>query len=200
MTAKSGNIGGWTITDTKLYNRGKEGNKYVYVGISPYGDGPAFWAGGTNEDAAGATFKVGHNGILNATGAIIEGTITATGGSIAGWTLTGGVCSKSRYVGTGTDERETESYIDVSGDKGSFMEMLIGKTSTNSWEERYFRVDPNGVQVTFSATEWFDYQGVKRVITPPGKIRLGLSDIFCRSNSGGTTGDLYPLRGLFFEL
>jgi hypothetical protein len=60
-------------------------------------DGYAFWAG--DHRPAYAEFRVSKNGALWATSADITGTITASAGSIAGWTIASG----HLYSGTGAN-------------------------------------------------------------------------------------------------
>lgn len=68
ITASSGKIGGYTISDYELIGSS--------VGISSLtGHGWAFWAG--NDDNSKAPFRVGHDGHLYATNADISGTITS---------------------------------------------------------------------------------------------------------------------------
>ena len=68
ITASSGKIGGYTISDYELIGSS--------VGISSLtGHGWAFWAG--NDDSSKAPFRVGHGGHLYATNADISGTITS---------------------------------------------------------------------------------------------------------------------------
>lgn len=69
ITASSGKIGGYTISDYELVGKS--------VGISSLtGYGWAFWAG--DDDSSKAPFRVGHDGHLYATNADISGTITST--------------------------------------------------------------------------------------------------------------------------
>lgn len=79
ITATGGTIAGWklesglTNTDYRLY----QGN----VGIAPYaGKYYAFWAGNSNSNAA--PFRVGH-----------DGSMTASSGTIGGWTIGGSTLS-----------------------------------------------------------------------------------------------------------
>lgn len=79
---KGGNIAGWSISPTKLSSG--SGNKYV--GISSDGN-YAFWAGA--ENAASAPVSIDSGGKLTATGATINGVLTAKAGSKIGpWNIT----------------------------------------------------------------------------------------------------------------
>jgi len=79
MTATSGQIGGWLITGSTLYN-----DTYS-AGQAPI-DYP-FYAGQTYANRATAPFRVEDSGALYATNANINGSITSTSGTIGGWTL-----------------------------------------------------------------------------------------------------------------
>jgi hypothetical protein len=90
--AGNASIAGWTINSTYLAK--DTGTNATSAGMSPT-DYP-FFAGSTYANRATATFRVSTAGILNATGAVISGNITATSGTIAGWTL------NSTYINSGT--------------------------------------------------------------------------------------------------
>lgn len=79
---KGGNIAGWSISPTKL----SSGSGSKYVGISSDGN-YAFWAG--NETAGSAPVRINSSGVLTATGATINGVLTANAGSKIGpWNIT----------------------------------------------------------------------------------------------------------------
>jgi hypothetical protein len=79
VNASAGAIGGWTIASSHLY-AGSGSNR---VGLNP----PLypFYAG--SEAPSTAPFRVSANGFLVASNANIAGTVTASAGNIAGWTL-----------------------------------------------------------------------------------------------------------------
>jgi hypothetical protein len=79
VNASAGAIGGWTIANSHLY----AGSGSIRVGLNP----PLypFYAG--SEVPSTAPFRVSANGFLVATNATIAGTVTASAGNIAGWTL-----------------------------------------------------------------------------------------------------------------
>ena len=82
VTAKAGFIAGFAISGDSLV-----GSSVGMCGKS--GENYAFWAGSDNSSSA--PFRVGHDGVLNATGATIEGVLKAGNGStIAGFTLDDG--------------------------------------------------------------------------------------------------------------
>lgn len=99
ITAIGGAIGGFTLDSEKLYSGG--------IGICSNGSKYAFWSGESNGAyGAGNTdakFKVGHDGILQTTGAIISGTIT--GSTINGSAINGGsinISTGNYYFNMGT--------------------------------------------------------------------------------------------------
>lgn len=73
------NIGATAITDT--------GDSMGLSSLLTTADDVRFWAGGTYESRASAAFNVTRAGILSATGAIISGDITATTGTIGGFSV-----------------------------------------------------------------------------------------------------------------
>ena len=82
VTATDGAIGGWTLAQNDLHS----GSGASYVALSSDTSGTyAMWAG--NGTAASAPFRVSRAGVLTATGADISGTVTATDGSIGGFTI-----------------------------------------------------------------------------------------------------------------
>lgn len=84
ITATSGKIGGWNITSDSIYVSGT-------TGMSSNVGKWAFWAGESNNKngayESNATFKVGHNGVLESSNATIAGNITATSGKIGKYTI-----------------------------------------------------------------------------------------------------------------
>ena len=86
LTATSGTIGGWTITENKLYAGDTENGEKVAVIQKPR-DGITwvFAAGGSNHSSyVDCPFRVSKDGKLYATDATIEGTVTATSGKFGG--------------------------------------------------------------------------------------------------------------------
>ena len=91
ITAKDGLIGGWTIALDNLY---------AGSGVSRVGMAPGTWPFYAGDNSPGnAPFRVSLNGLLVATNAIINGTISAAAGSIGGWTIDTG----HLYSGAGID-------------------------------------------------------------------------------------------------
>lgn len=93
VTATSGKIGCWTIDSVRMYN---DTNSLGYTGVNAYGNGAAFWAGGTDLTGNSAPFRVDHSGVLIATNANISGTINATSGTIANFNINGDTLSGSK--------------------------------------------------------------------------------------------------------
>lgn len=88
IKATNGTIGSFTLNTNRLYS----GSGSSTAGIGVYGTDYAFWAGG--DTSSTAPFRVSHGGALTATNANITGTITtsnitATGGKIADYTISG---------------------------------------------------------------------------------------------------------------
>ena len=99
-----GTIGGWVIGSDSLYSTVSSNRSGMCSNSSKY----AFWAGETNgaigSSTTDAKFKVGHNGNLVATSANISGTITATGGSIGGWSISSTRIKSSSTIYMGNAE------------------------------------------------------------------------------------------------
>lgn len=83
IKATNGTIGSFTLNTNRLYS----GSGNTTAGIGVYGSDHAFWAG--SETSSNAPFRVGHGGGLTATNATITGSVTATSGKIADYTISG---------------------------------------------------------------------------------------------------------------
>lgn len=83
IKATNGTIGSFTLNTNRLYS----GTGTNTAGIGVYGSDHAFWAG--SETSSSAPFRVGHGGGLVATNATITGSVTATSGKIADYTING---------------------------------------------------------------------------------------------------------------
>lgn len=87
IVSGSGKIGNWNIGTDSLYVPNK-------TGISSNTGKFAFWAGESNNkngaSDTNAVFRVGHNGVLIATNATINGNVTATSGTIGGCSISNG--------------------------------------------------------------------------------------------------------------
>lgn len=101
LTSTSGAIGGWNIDSNSIYSGTKDVTEYSTTGITLSSGGSihspnfyintaggAFFKGnitGGSIDIGSGKFYVGTDGTLTATGANINGTITAQQGNIGGW-------------------------------------------------------------------------------------------------------------------
>ena len=83
IKATNGTIGSFTLNTNRLYS----GSGNTTAGIGVYGSDQAFWAG--NATSSSAPFRVDHSGNLVATSATITGSVTATSGKIADYTING---------------------------------------------------------------------------------------------------------------
>ena len=97
ITAKSGKIGKYTITDSYLIT----GNNSICTGI---GGNQAFWAG--SDSSNDAPFHVSYDGSLYASKVDISGIINTTEGNIGGWKI-GSNKIESSYTFSDTDELTT---------------------------------------------------------------------------------------------
>jgi len=84
ITATSGTIGGWALA--AAYIARDSGVDATSAGMAP--DDFPFYAGTIYANRAAAPFRVTTAGALFATGATITGSITATSGTIGGWSIT----------------------------------------------------------------------------------------------------------------
>ncbi len=89
ITATSGQIGGFTVTKTKLY--GTKDGKTVMMNVPQTGT-YVFAAGGSSHDSySDCPFRVTYEGKMYATDAIVSGKVTATSGEIGGCKISDGV-------------------------------------------------------------------------------------------------------------
>ena len=124
VKAESGDIGGWTIADNKLYSGSDDAgnNTSTYVALSSSGDSPetamyAIWAG--DESPATAPFFVKRDGTVRIkngdfSGGISAATITSTaisGGTISGSTVSGG----SINIGNGNFIVDSNGNVTLNG-------------------------------------------------------------------------------------
>lgn len=93
VTATSGTIGGWTLSSSKISGGTYAGSGQAYIQVPSSSSTWVFGAGQTSSSSyASAPFRVRADGYLVATNANISGTLstsdlTATGGTIGGWTI-----------------------------------------------------------------------------------------------------------------
>ena len=104
ITATSGALGAWTLTDHSFYataNNAATGNVERQTGMQVPGTGFVALAVGATNPASWITapFYVTHAGKLYATGVEISGTITSTSGRIGGWDIGGASLSNTTSSG-----------------------------------------------------------------------------------------------------
>lgn len=125
ITAKSGKIGKYAITDSYLIT----GNNSTCTGI---GGNQAFWAG--SDSSNNAPFRVGYDGKLYASDANISGVINSTDGSIGGWKINSeGI--KSFYSHTDTVDTgilDFSNSLSLLSDTSSIILNYDGKTYSDS--------------------------------------------------------------------
>ena len=121
ITAESGKIGKYTITDSCLIT----GNNSTCTGI---GGNQAFWAG--NDSSNDAPFHVGYDGKLYASDVNISGVINSTDGSIGGWKIE----NSSIYVRSTDGLKQTS----LNSDSQKIEFKLIKPASTESDESSSF--------------------------------------------------------------
>lgn len=125
ITAKSGKIGKYAITDSYLIT----GNNSTCTGM---GGDQAFWAG--SDSSNDAPFRVGYDGSLYASKANISGLINSTDGSIGGWKINSeGI--KSFYSHTDTVDTgilDFSNSLSLLSDTSSIILNYDGKTYSDS--------------------------------------------------------------------
>jgi len=82
ITAQTGRIGGWNITSQAIYTGTED-----HFGYTANAGDITLWSDGVNASIHGRYFYLGTDGTIRATGAIIDGQITAASGNIAGLTI-----------------------------------------------------------------------------------------------------------------
>ena len=105
VTSVSGSIGGWTLANNRL----SSGSGSSYVGLDSGDTTYAIWAG--NSTASSAPFRVSRAGAM-----------TATSGSVGGWTLAANLLSSgsgSSYVGLSSNSSDTYAIWTGSASAGS---------------------------------------------------------------------------------
>jgi hypothetical protein len=195
LSAKLGDIGGWTISSTSIYKNGIELNTAVgtglsaitvnssgssyYVGITPP-TGPTantdtvIWAGAQNyANRSLAAFRVTAEGKLYATGAVISGTVTANALSIDSnnyWDSSG------LKLGDGTDVLQyvaSTGILSLSGD-------LIANGTITGGTIRTSATANTGIKLSSSGL--IAYNGTTAVTT------ISTSDGSITSTNGTFTG------------
>lgn len=126
IQASSGSLGGWTIDNNYLASG--TGSSKVWLSGNSSATAYAIIAGADTPTDAPFTLK--RDGTLKATNATITGSVTASSGSIGGWTIG----QNSLYAGTGT------SHVELSTASGDYA-IWAGAASV---AEAPFRVKKDG--------------------------------------------------------
>lgn len=96
ITATAGTIGGWTIGERVIMKDASDYRVRLLSPETPTDTSLAITAGGKNESGSWVNnFYVRYDGYLYATNANITGTITATAGSVGGWSIASGQLHKT---------------------------------------------------------------------------------------------------------
>lgn len=156
ITASSGYIGGTSNTNGWQITTGKIETQYTgtdsttkYMGIGVNGTAWAFYAGASTSGGSDGIFRVGHTGVLYATGAQISGTITATAGTIGGCSISNGVLQIGSANITGTLTGKTISSSSISGTSISGG-TISGATITSTYGSNTLTI--NGANINFNTT------------------------------------------------
>jgi hypothetical protein len=138
ITATAGSIGGWSVDGSRIYNA---------LAISPYiaglqgsstSTGIAFFAGATSSTGATSAFSV------NNSGAVTASNITATGGTIGGWTL---ASTPSRlHAGSGS------AFVGLSADTTSLATTIFAGATDSTGTGAKFKVLNDGSITATSGT------------------------------------------------
>ena len=120
VTEDEAKIGGWIITNKKIYSGGSGRVTVVQSAEESYAANWVFAAGGTSHNSyADCPFRVSPKGKLYATNAVITGKITATSGSFSGAIYADSGCIDGVTIGDGdNDGCEISSYDYGYGSKG----------------------------------------------------------------------------------
>ena len=204
ITAKSGEIGGFTITDDEIYNGSKDSLSSTSNGIYLGSDGIA----------CGSKFKVTNAGILTATDVELIGKITANSGEIGGFKITNSSIysgSKSSlsstysgiYIGTDGIAAGTKFKVNTNGEitakSGTIGGFTIGEDKLNTNSKNSFSsgsgilIDESGIGFGDSKSDfaWMDALGFHTKYSTSGFVtslrhaasgNAGYSSIRCGSN------------------
>lgn len=141
ITATSGQLGGWKLTSTQLYNGDISENTSGNLGMST-ADFTRTVAGTERKKlrfAIGSNFGVSNTGVLYAASADITGKFTATSGEIGGWTINSNSISYKSEDGLSVVRL---SPIGAQSDNSVFR-VATKETSSSSWKYP-FRVYGDG--------------------------------------------------------
>lgn len=134
ITAESGKIGGFTITDDEIYNGSKKTLSSTSDGVYLGSDGIGL----------GSKFKVTNAGVLTATDVDITGKVTAESGEIGGFAITDeSIYNEKKSM---TDYTSNGIYIGTDGVAFGKGKQRWFRTGSNSWSGKY----THGFSVTSS--------------------------------------------------
>ena len=191
ITAIDGLIGGWTLDSSGLMHAGSTTS---YIALDPRQNATSYpyfmWAGDTNPETYDqanntytyAPFRVSKAGVLYADGAVISGDITATTGTIGGWTVDsdGLLHAGSTTAYVGLDPRSSTSYAFWAGAESPVT------TSGNTTAYAPFCVTKTGVlRVTGAIISGTISAGSGSSI---GGFTIGTSSMYTGSKSSPSTG------------
>lgn len=190
ITAGSGSkIGGWNLTDTRLYSG--SGTSQVVLDSGTSGVNEAIWAGHTTSTSA--PFRVTRTGALTATNATITGTINATKGYIGG--TSGGWKIETNKISSAID---TSYYIEVDREYFTNTELSAGKVTTTETIPIFNYKTYSGknyVSFTLQDSDTILYTLKTNIKTVTTKPYIGLSS---QGNiaiwAGSTTSNNAPFR------
>ena len=209
LTARSGRIGKFNLTNTYLYT----GSGSTMAGM---GGDQAFWAG--NSNSSSAPFHVSYAGVLNATGATISGTLTAgADSSIGPWTVTatsiykgnathGTSGSGNMYFGNSGLSISDTFLVDNAGNLSATGAVFKNVTLKDSSNNTRACVNGNGLIVydVDGSTEVAKFGSIARIggnskysaVIEAGRFGIESGDdvsLFNISPSGNPTSDIYTV-------
>ena len=125
MYASSGQIAGWNINSTRITTEASDKGSFYLASAAAtsYNN----WLVAKNSSGT-TTFKLSKEGILEATGATITGTVNATGGTIGGWTL--GESGDGYKLTSGTIGQQNSVHLYTSFPNSS---ATVAGESRNDW-------------------------------------------------------------------
>lgn len=118
VTATSGSIGTWTIGSNYIGDADSLAACTIGMRKATTDTQLVFFAGADGTAFSTATFFVRRNGALYASNADIEGKVTATSGSIGGWTIGTG-STKGNYIGNAATRDESTVGLAVVSENSS---------------------------------------------------------------------------------
>lgn len=187
ITATSGTIGGWNINSSGLSYSKAYGDTTYSLTLRPYSTDAAYGAIYVTKTVGSTTtypVRINYDGSFVATNATITGTVTATGGSIAGWSLSSTQISKSVTSSGITYTPFLYAPASPGLTNAAFgISKIENGTTTYPWYVRY-----NGTMVATSA------EIAGKVTATSGKIAnftVNGSMLECSTEASGTQYQVY---------